>query len=465
MMMGNDEGRDPALAGAIPARVLLVAMEWTPNVSGGVGTYVYELAHGLARHGCEVTVLAYTPGQPKVIREPGLEVHLVPPSPESLAQAARLTLVGGIQTYGRDLLAYAAPIVAARRPQIVHFHQWHTRAPALALAQQAGVPVVGTCHHLTEPAERWWGQAPDPEIAAQERILFTADALVITVSHSMKHYICATYPVAPERVHVIHCGLDVAPFRDRVVSAKALARLRASVADPDDAVVLYTGRIHPQKGIPAIYAAAARVLAQHPRVTYLLAGGTDSRASTRMLEQLTAEYGAHRARIKVLGKLPREQLPLLHRIADFALVPSVYEPFGFTAVETMASGTPVIVSDEGGLAEIVEHGVSGLKVPVVDAGGGQRTAQVEALVAAQLELLADPERTRVMGQAAQRRVEEAFTIEQMVRGNLDVYAAVAQARQATVSRGDAIAAAAGRSALAAAARQDVPDPRPQGRPQ
>jgi alpha-maltose-1-phosphate synthase len=405
-------------------RVLLVAMEWTPNVSGGVGTYVYELAHGLARHGCDVTVLAYTPGQPKVLREPGLEVHLVPPSPESLAQAARLSLVGGIQTYGRDLLAYAEPIVTQRRPQIVHFHQWHTRAPAIALAHRLGMPVIGTCHHLTEPAERWWGQVPDPEIVAQEQILFTADALVVTVSHSMKHYICATYPVAPARVHVIHCGLDVAPFRDRVVSSKALARLRASVAEPEDAVVLYTGRIHPQKGVPAIYAAAARVLARHPRVCYLLAGGTDSRASTRMLEQLQAEYGAQRTRIKVLGKLPREQLPLLHRIADFALVPSVYEPFGFTAVETMASGTPVIVSDEGGLAEIVEHGVSGLKVPVVAIGGGQRGADVDALVAAQFELLADPARTRELGKAAQRRVEQAFTIEQMVHGNLAVYASL-----------------------------------------
>lgn len=441
----------PSLGSSAPQRVLLVAMEWTPNVSGGVGTYVYELAHGLVRHGCEVTVLAYTPGQAKVLREPNLEVHLIPPSPASLAQASRLSLVSGIQIYGRDdMLAYAEPIVLARRPQIVHFHQWHTRAQAMALAHRLGVPVIGTCHHLTEPAERWWGQEPDPEIAEQERILFTADALVITVSHSMKREMCAQYPVAPERVHVIHCGLDVSAFRDRTFSAKALARLRASVAEPDDAVVLYTGRIHPQKGIPAIFASAARVLEQHPRVCYLLAGGTDSRASTRMLEELQAEYAPHRARIKVLGKLPREQLPLLHRIADFALVPSVYEPFGFTAVETMASATPVIVSDDGGLAEIVEHGVSGLKVPVVPTGAGQRGADIDALVAAQLELLGDPVRTRAMGQAAQRRVEEAFTIAQMVHGNLEVYASLLASSAAS--------SASALASLAAAERTAAPSP-------
>lgn len=407
--------------------VLLVAMEWTPNVSGGVGTYVYELAHGLVRHGAYVTVLAYTPGQAKVLREPGLEVHLIPPSAASLQQASRLSLVGGILQYGRDLLAYVEHelrLAPEQRPQVVHFHQWHTRASAMALGERFAAPVIGTCHHLTEPAERWWGQEPDPEILEQERVLFTADALVITVSHSMKREICAAYPVAPERVHVIHCGLDVAPFRDRAVSAQALARLRASVAAPEDRVILYTGRIHPQKGIPAIYAAAARVLAEQPRVCYLLAGGTDSRASTRMLEELGREHAALRSRIKVLGKLPREQLPLLHRISDFALVPSVYEPFGFTAVETMASGVPVIVSDDGGLAEIVEHGRSGLKVPVVPLASGQRTIEPEAFVRAQLELLADPERTRVMGQAAQRRVEQAFPIEHMVTGNLEVYASL-----------------------------------------
>jgi glycosyltransferase involved in cell wall biosynthesis len=154
---------------------------------------------------------------------------------------------------------------------------------------------------------------------------------------------------------------------------------------------------------------------------FLLAGGTDSRQSSQMIQDLTVRYAALGARVKLLGKLPRKQLRYLHRIADLALVPSIYEPFGFTAIETMASGVPVIVSAAGGLAEIVQHGESGLHVPVRDAANGEREVDAEALAAAQLALLADKPRARKLGQEGQRRVAERFQISRMIEGNLASY--------------------------------------------
>lgn len=402
-------------------KVLIVAMEYTPNVSGGVGTYVYELAHGLARSGCAVTVLAYSPGEPAVLRQPNLEVHLVPPRRETFANASGASLVRGIVTFNDDLIRYAEQHMVSFRPDIVHFHQWHTRAAASRIAEDHGIAVLGTSHHLTEPTERWWGQSPDPEIIEQEKRFYDGSTHVITVSESMRSLICETYGMPADRIDMIHCGLNLTPFLTSYYPESAFTELRRAVAEPDEDIVLYTGRIHPQKGISAIFAAAERVLAERPRVVFLLAGGTDSRQSSQMIQDLTVRYAALGPRIKLLGKVPRKQLRYLHRIADLALIPSVYEPFGFTAIEAMASGVPVIVTAAGGLAEIVQDGESGLHVPVRQGAGGEREVDAEALATAQLTLLADKVLARRLGQDGQRRVAEMFQISRMIEGNLESY--------------------------------------------
>lgn len=405
-----------------PLKALILAMEYTPNVAGGVGTYVYELARGLARGGCKVTVVAYTPGEPAVLREQNLTVHLVPPSKGSLSQAAQLSLVRGIRLFNEDLLHHGRERVREEKPDLIHFHQWHTHRAARALGAEFGVPVLGTSHYISEPAERWWGQTPDPEILEEERSFYNGTTPVISVSASMSELIQETYGLSASLLHTIHCAMDAGPFLRPSHSPEDYARLRATVARPEDPVVLYTGRLHPMKGISAIFAAAERVLARRPEVRFLLAGGTDSRESTQMVHELTQRYAHLRHRIKLLGKLPRRQLGLLHRIADLALVPSIYEPFGYTAIEAMASGLPLVATRSGGPSEIVVHQETGLLVPVLPGPpGGRREVDVEALAAAQLTLLEDRERARRMGQAGQQRVVELFSLPRMVAANLSVY--------------------------------------------
>ena len=133
-------------------RVLLVAMEYTPKVSGGVGTYVFELANGLARAGCAVTVLAYTPGEAAVLHQPNLEVHLIAPRKETFNSASGASLVQGILTFNDDLVRYAKEHLASWRPDIVHFHQWHTRDAGRRFP-----------HHLTQvgPSQRQRDGRPD----------------------------------------------------------------------------------------------------------------------------------------------------------------------------------------------------------------------------------------------------------------------------------------------------------------
>ncbi|NPC85658.1 glycosyltransferase, partial [Pyxidicoccus fallax] len=201
-----------ARSNATPLRALILSMEYTPNVAGGVGTYVYELARGLVRAGCRVTVLSYTPGEASVLREPGLEVHMVPPSRASLSRAAQLTLVGGIRLFNEDLAHHGRERIREQRPDLIHFHQWHTHRAARVLGREFGIPVLGTSHYISEPAERWWGQTPDPEILEEERSLYDGTTPLVSVSRSMSALIRDTYGMPASLLHTIHCGMDARPY-------------------------------------------------------------------------------------------------------------------------------------------------------------------------------------------------------------------------------------------------------------
>jgi glycosyltransferase involved in cell wall biosynthesis len=418
-----------------PLKALILSMEYTPSVSGGVGTYVYELARGLAGAGCKVTVLAYTPGQGSELREPNLTVHLVPPSPALLAQSTQMSLVRSVCAFNEDLITAGRRCIAEERPDVIHFHQWHTHLAARQLGREFDIPVVGTSHHLSDPTERWWDQDPDPEMLVQERSFYDGSTPVITVAKAMRRLIHQTYGLAQEKIHVIYCALDVTPFTSTPHPPETFARLKATVANPEDPIVLYTGRIHPQKGIPAIFASAEKVLAERPNVRFLLAGGTDSRQSTQMVHDLCKRYAPLVGRIKLLGKVPRRQLALLHRIADMVLVPSVFEPFPYTALEALASRRPLICTDTGGLGEVIEDGKSGLHVPLRRTGKGeQREADPDKLAAAQLSLLQDPERAQRIAAAGNRRLYENFSLQHMINGNIAVYREIAGMAPAETGR-------------------------------
>lgn len=411
----------PPSTGAQPIKALLLASEYPPEIKGGLGIYVYELATGLSRLGYEVIVLVYTSGEARVVRQPNLTVHFVPASPASLAQAGQVSFVQTILAFNDDLLAYARQLVDQERPDILHCHDWLLFPIARQLRQQFGLPIVGTFHIFHQGMWQYFGLEPDPEIGAQELALYHEADTLITVSESMRDLITMTYGGLPDRIQVVYNALDPAPFMKLAQQPSARQALRRTIAAPDEPLILYSGRLHPQKGIDALFAAAATVLDSHTSARYVVVGGTDSRESTQLIHDLQQRYAACAPRLKLLGKLPREQLALLYQIADLVVVPSLYEPFGYVAIEAMAAGRPVVASAVGGLAEIVVPEQTGLLVPVIAQADRPHTVVVEALAAAQLRLLDDPALGQRWGQAGQQRVLDLFNLPQLIRTNVGIY--------------------------------------------
>jgi alpha-maltose-1-phosphate synthase len=402
-------------------KVMLLSLEYPPYTHGGVATYVFELASGLGRLGYEVTVLTYTSGNPTIIHESNVTVHFISPSTAKYSNTDNLSMVQGVLAFNRDLITYCQNIIEEhkQKPHIIHYINWLTFSAAYHLSKIFNIPIIGAIQGISEPCERWWGQTADLEILQQERELFCRSDTFITVSHSMRDIIQTTYGVLSNRIHVVYNGFDVSIFSKYPLMAEKANRLRQTIAAQDEKIIIFAGRIHLQKGILALLSSASRVLVKYPKVRYLIVGESDSRDFT--INHLYQQFSALQSKVKFLGKVPRTHLALLYQIADIAVIPSIYEPFGYAAIEAMAVGVPVIATNVGGLAEIIEHGRTGLLVPVSSNTQGTHIVDVEQLADAQILLLHNPQIAEDLGKAGQQHALTNFGFEEMVVRTTQIY--------------------------------------------
>ncbi|MCD1259395.1 DUF1957 domain-containing protein [Paenibacillus athensensis] len=189
-----------------------------------------------------------------------------------------------------------------------------------------------------------------------------------------------------------------------------LAELLADAARAGDRLLLFLGRLVHEKGVHVLLQALRLVLKRHPNARLLIAGVGPA------LEALQAQATPLGSRTVFLGFADEEDKRALLAAAELCVFPSLYEPFGIVALEAMASGTPLIVSNVGGLAEIVEHGVTGCTFSAGD---------VSALALAIVELLDEPERGRLMAEAARQTVRERFNWAGIGECTIELYKAAA----------------------------------------
>ena len=224
---------------------------------------------------------------------------------------------------------------------------------------------------------------------------------VFAVSEQVRLHAIAQDGIAPERVHTIHNGLDLAAApRDR------------NLLSGGPAVVTAVGNIRHVKGHDILIRAAARVLEVFPETQFTVAGeileSNYYEELTRLIAELTLETHFH-----FLGRIA--DLPAHLRSSDIFVLPSRSEGFSNALVEAMANGLPVVATTVGGNAEAIDEGVSGSLVPAEDA---------EALAEAILELLKSPDRAQTMGRRGKIAAESRFTADAMLRKTATIYSAL-----------------------------------------
>jgi starch synthase len=283
--------------------------------------------------------------------------------------------------------------------------------------------------HSLEPLRPWkaeqLGGGYQLSLWAERTAIEAADA-VIAVSRGMRDDVLRSYPaVSPEKVHVIHNGVDTTTYRP-LRSSEGLAQLGIDTALP---TVVYLGRITRQKGLPHLLD-AARFLPAGTQLV-LCAGSPDTpeiEAEISSRVDVLRSRGALRI-VWLKEMLPRETAVRILSHATVFVCPSIYEPFGLVNVEAMACGVPVVASAVGGIPEIVVDGETGFLVPFEPGRDAFGTPADPARFARDLAdrvsaLLEDPARAKQMGHAARARVEQEFAWPAIARATVELYRSV-----------------------------------------
>ena len=340
-------------------RILVLSWEYPPIVEGGLARHVRKLCEGLLAHSYEVHVLTRGDARAGAREEMrhGVCVHRVPepPFPKDDLDG----FVAWVERMNAHMLRAGRELAARHAFDLVHSHDWLVAKAARALSRTIGAPWLTTIHATESGRHQGWvDKHPQSHIHGVERWMARGADRVITCSHYMRGHVADVFGLPPARVTVIPNGIDPTDLQ----TVDDLDALRARFAAPGERLILLIGRLVYEKGFQLALDALPAVIRRHGRVRFLVAGtGTHEAELKKQAQRLgLMEHGSF------VGWLGDDLLHSLYRIADVCVVPSIYEPFGLVALESMASGCPCIVADTGGLREVVPNADVGLRFRAKD---------------------------------------------------------------------------------------------------
>lgn len=348
--------------------------EFPPYNSGGLGVACEGLVNGLAFLGAQITFVLpkkmdyncgackFVYGRPwtrKIKTANGVETIEIdsPLSPyltaESYARECALYadkfIAGGRGVWRRDMVGevmrYAAEargIAAAEKFDVIHAHDWLSFPAGLEAKKASGKPLVFQVH-ATE-YDRVGDSCLNKDICAIEKKgLEEADA-VVAVSDYTKRRIVDRYDIDPKKIEVVPNAVDQSKYQARFADFPHLK-------NSGKKIVLFVGRLTFQKGPDYFLRAAQKVSRLDPNVMFVFCGSGDME---RWLIEESAGLGIS-DKVIFAGFLRGDDLARLYQMADLYVMPSVSEPFGITSLEALANGTPILVSRQSGVAEMVSH--------------------------------------------------------------------------------------------------------------
>jgi sugar transferase (PEP-CTERM/EpsH1 system associated) len=292
-------------------------------------------------------------------------------------------------------LKQAHRLLKERDIHLMHSHEFATNVYASLLAKITGIPAVTTVHGKNYYGEKWRRRAAYRYAARH--------STMVAVSHDMKRFLVERISIPPDKLRVIHNGIDLGRYAEQ--QADRAIRKKLGIRDGQP-VIGTIGNLFAVKGQVHLLRACRDVARVFPDLVLLIAGEGDQRG---MLEKEASDIGMA-DRVKFLGF--RDDVPSLLQAMDVFVLPSLSEGLPLSVLEALSLKKPVVASDVGGIPEIIENGVTGYLVP---------PENPEALAEKITLLLQNPERAAVIGQAGRRRVEEDFSLPRMIREHQSLY--------------------------------------------
>lgn len=388
------------------------AVEIGKEEAGGQNVYVRQVGEALAHQGWYVDMFTRSTSteQPKIIEHgPHCRTIRLIAGPDEFVP--RDEIFGYADTFVEELLKFQEK--SGIKYSLVHTNYWISSWVGMELKKYQSIKQIHTYHSLG--AVKYKSMTTVPMIAStrlgiEKAVLETADRIVATSPQEKEHM--RSLVSTKGNIDIIPCGTDIRRFGS--INREA-ARTELGI-DPETLIVFYIGRFDPRKGIETLVRAVGQSQLRGKKKLNLIIGGgsrpgqSDGKERDR-IEKIVAELGMSDF-TTFPGRLGDDILPAYYAAADVCVVPSHYEPFGLVAIEAMASGTPVVASDVGGLQFTVVPEETGLLAPPQD----------EAAFAKAIDrILSNPDWRNQLGLNARVRVENKFSWDGVAHQLSDLY--------------------------------------------
>ena len=316
-------------------RILLVTWEFPPETVGGVGAHVDGLSKSLAKDGHEVcifTLAAHGVASDQIVA--GVRIIRANVDLPWLPDDDAVSFVASGNHHLTALFAH----LGSWRPDVVHAHDWRSAWAGQSLATMCAVPLV-TTFHSTESG-RHGGNVPEgnsASIHSVESWIANTSQRVICCSRFMQREVIDGFELIPDQVQLIPNGVDVDVWSPSGEQDRSM-------------LVLAWGRVQYEKGFQVLAQAIGRLRGRVPGIHCIIAGRGP------YLPELQSQVDIEGVSdlVQLAGYVADDELRTLLHQAGCVVIPSLYEPFGIVALESLAANAPTIVARTGGLAEIME---------------------------------------------------------------------------------------------------------------
>lgn len=381
-------------------RILALAWEFPPRIIGGISRHVAELYPEIVKRGHEVHLITVAvENEPLETIINGIHVHRVHVEKNNDFFQWVMQMNQNMLKFARDFLI-ARKLLDQNSIDLIHAHDWLVEETAIALTTEFQIPLVATIH-ATEYG-RCNGIHNDTQryIHQKEIRLTQAAQRVIVCSEYMRGELQRALDCPAIKTDVVYNGLSIERWKN-ITDAHQLefdrTALREQYAKPEEAIIYYVGRITFEKGIYVLLNAIPKVLAaMNDHIRLVIIGTGD--AYSILLQRQAWDLGIHH-KVLFTGFMADADLWKFQTVADCAVFPSLYEPFGIVALESFAAKIPLVVSNTGGLPEVVRHGVTGSVTQVNDA---------DSLAGGIIEILCNQEYAQTLVNNAQSELRERF---------------------------------------------------------
>lgn len=338
-------------------RVLMFGWEFPPYNSGGLGTACLGLTKALIKNGVGIVFVLpkkmnIRAGFMKMVFGDCDCVAIDSPLTPYITSSVYSKEFGGAVIYGANLFQevarygeQAARIAKQEKFDVIHAHDWLTILAGLRAREVSGKPLVVHVH-ATE-FDRTGGNGLNQCVYEIERRGVMEADRVVAVSGFTKNILVNHYGVSPDKVEVVHNGVDADDYQDEISISDKLTGLKSAGYK----IVLFVGRITIQKGPDYFLRAAKKALEFDNKLIFIMGGSGDM--ERQMIEEAASLGIADR--VLFTGFLRGSERIAMFKEADLFVMPSISEPFGLLPLEVLLFGTPVLISKQSGVSEVLTH--------------------------------------------------------------------------------------------------------------